>query len=64
MHSPQSKAEFAARLRAIMDRRGLGIAETARGISEYLPDGESISQGVCRITAPAVQLRGCATSTP
>ena len=42
-HEP-NKAAFASRLRSIMEARGLTAAETARRMSEHLPEGESISR--------------------
>ena len=42
-HEP-NKAAFASRLRSIMEERGLTAAETARRMSEHLPEGESISR--------------------
>jgi transcriptional regulator with XRE-family HTH domain len=42
-HEP-NKAAFASRLRAIMEARGLTAAETARRMSEHLPEGETISR--------------------
>src|SRR5215212_10923621 len=46
--SPPARAAFQDRLRALMDERGLSIAETARRASEHLPDGEELSRAALR----------------